>query len=260
MSAVAPRPVATDSPSLGLTFTNPLQHLLSTPTWQESTGSHAQWSSDSSAHSYDVTVDEFPMDSTGMGFHGEDLDTHTEYRHTTRTALTLQAVRRQHGVRQGDRVRQGRQRLPVADLVHHHPRVVHATRHRAAPDQGRQGVPWLLHRPGRQGLRVRPGHRGRVLLLPHPGGAHRGALPRLRGRGDRLQPLRRQRSEPQPRARHRQPQRVRSQRRLPADRRRAPGTAGGPRRHGRSRHPRGVGPAAGQRHRRRPTDRRPAPA
>ena len=89
VSAVAPRPVAKNNPSLGLTFTNPLQHLLSTPMWQESTRLHAQWSSDSSAHSYDVTVDEFPMDSTGMGFHGEDLDTHTEYRHTTRTALTL---------------------------------------------------------------------------------------------------------------------------------------------------------------------------
>ncbi len=88
-SAVAPRPIARNNPSLGLTFTNPLQHLLSTPRWQESTRLHAQWSTDSSAHSYDVTVDEFPMDSTGMGFHGEDLDTHTEYRHTTRTALTL---------------------------------------------------------------------------------------------------------------------------------------------------------------------------
>jgi hypothetical protein len=89
VSTVAPRPVATNNPSLGLTFTNPLQHLLSTPRWQESTRLHAQWSSDSSAHFFDVTVDEFPMDSTGMGFHGEDLDTETEYRHTTRTALTL---------------------------------------------------------------------------------------------------------------------------------------------------------------------------
>ncbi len=89
VSAVGPRPVATNNPSLGLTFTNPLQHLLSTARWQESVRLHAQWSSDSTAHSYDVTVDEFPMDSTGMGFHGEDLDTHTEYRHTTRTALTL---------------------------------------------------------------------------------------------------------------------------------------------------------------------------
>ena len=32
------------------------------------------------------------MDSTGMGFHGEDLDYHNEYRHTTRTALTLRLV------------------------------------------------------------------------------------------------------------------------------------------------------------------------
>ncbi len=87
--AAPPRPVAKVRPPLGLTFTNPLNALLSTPPWEESTRLHAQWSSDSSAHSYDVTVDEFPMDSTGMGFHGEDLDTHMEYRHTTRTALNL---------------------------------------------------------------------------------------------------------------------------------------------------------------------------
>ena len=88
-AAVAPRPVAKVRPPLGLTFASPLKNLLSTPPWQESTRLHAQWSSDSSAHSYDVTVDEFPMDSTGMGFHGEDLDAHTEYHHTSRTALTL---------------------------------------------------------------------------------------------------------------------------------------------------------------------------
>ena len=91
-SAVAPRPVAQVRPPLGLTFTSPLKNLLSTPPWQESTRLHAQWSSDSSVHSYDVTIDEFPMDSTGMGFHGEDLDYHNEYRHTTRTALTLRLV------------------------------------------------------------------------------------------------------------------------------------------------------------------------
>ena len=90
--AVAPRPVARVRPPLGLTFTSPLKNLLSTPPWQESTRLQAQWSSDSSAHSYDVIVDEFPMDSTGMGFHGEDLDFHTEHRHTTRTALTLRLV------------------------------------------------------------------------------------------------------------------------------------------------------------------------
>jgi hypothetical protein len=87
--AVAPRPVAKARPPLGLTFVSPLKNLLSTPPWEESTRLHAQWSSDSSAHSYDVIVDEFPMDSTGMGFHGENLDAHTEYRRTTRAALTL---------------------------------------------------------------------------------------------------------------------------------------------------------------------------
>jgi hypothetical protein len=91
-TAVTPRPVAQVRPPLSLTFTNPLKILLATPRWQESTRLHAQWSSDSTAHSYDVTVDEFPMDSTGMGFHGEDLDYHIEHSHTTRTALNLDLV------------------------------------------------------------------------------------------------------------------------------------------------------------------------
>jgi hypothetical protein len=90
VDAVAPRPVAQVRPPLGLTFTSPLQNLLSTPPWEESTRLHAQWSSDASAHSYDVVIDELPMDSTGMGYHGEDLIAETEYRHTTRTALNLQ--------------------------------------------------------------------------------------------------------------------------------------------------------------------------
>jgi hypothetical protein len=88
-SEVSPRPVPTRAPPLGLTFTAPLANLLGTAPWQESTRLHAQWSSDATAHSYDVVIDEFPMDSTGMGFHGEDLDYHREYNHTTRTALTL---------------------------------------------------------------------------------------------------------------------------------------------------------------------------
>jgi hypothetical protein len=92
-ATVPPRPVAQKRPPLSLTFTSPLKNLLATPTFQEATRLHAQWSSDATARSYDVTVDEFPMDSTGMGFHGEDLDYHHEYNHTTRTALKLgQAV------------------------------------------------------------------------------------------------------------------------------------------------------------------------
>jgi hypothetical protein len=88
-ASAAPRPVPQVRPPLGLTFTAPLANLLGTARWQESTRLHAQWSSDSSAHSYDVIIDEFPMDSTGMGFHGEDLDYHIEHGHTTRTALNL---------------------------------------------------------------------------------------------------------------------------------------------------------------------------
>ena len=72
-----------------MTFTNPLANLLATPAFTLSTHLLAQWSSDSTAKTFDVTVDSFPQDSTGMGFHGEDLDSHQEYRDTRRTALRL---------------------------------------------------------------------------------------------------------------------------------------------------------------------------
>jgi hypothetical protein len=86
---VAPVPVPQRNPGLGVTFTAPLAKLLMTPAFTLSTRLQAQWSSDATVKSYDVTIDEFPQDSTGMGFHGEELDSHTEYSHTKRTALSL---------------------------------------------------------------------------------------------------------------------------------------------------------------------------
>jgi hypothetical protein len=88
-SSTAPRPVAKKNPGLGVTFTNPLNLLLATPTFTLADRLHAQWSSDATAKTFDVTIDTFPQDSTGMGFHGEDLDLHREYRATRRTAVTL---------------------------------------------------------------------------------------------------------------------------------------------------------------------------
>jgi hypothetical protein len=88
-SRVAPVPTPQKAPGLGLVLTNPLANLLSTPTFTLALRLHAQWSSDSTAKTFDVIVDSFPQDSTGMGFHGEDLDFHQEYSHTKRTALTL---------------------------------------------------------------------------------------------------------------------------------------------------------------------------
>ena len=88
-SKVAPVPTPQKTPALGLVLTNPLANLLSTPTFTLALRLHAQWSSDSTAKSFDVIVDSFPQDSTGMGFHGEDLDAHREYPHTKRAALTL---------------------------------------------------------------------------------------------------------------------------------------------------------------------------
>ena len=86
---VAPVPVAQRNPGLGVTFTNPAANILSTPAFTLATRLRAQWSSDSTAKSYDVTIDEFPQDSTGMGFHGEELDTEKQYSRTKRTALVL---------------------------------------------------------------------------------------------------------------------------------------------------------------------------
>jgi hypothetical protein len=79
-STTAPLPVAKKSPGLGVTFTNPLKLPLATPTFTLADRLHAQWSSDATAKTFDVTIDTFPQDSTGTGFHGEDLDLHREYR------------------------------------------------------------------------------------------------------------------------------------------------------------------------------------
>jgi hypothetical protein len=88
-SRVAPVPTPQKTPGLGLVLTNPLANLLATPRFTLALRLHAQWSSDSTAKSFDVIVDSVPQDSTGMGFHGEDLDDHKEYHATKRTALTL---------------------------------------------------------------------------------------------------------------------------------------------------------------------------
>jgi hypothetical protein len=87
-AAAAPSPTQR-VPTIGITLTNPLAKLLGTPTFTLSLELHAQWSSDSTAKSFHVTVDTFPQDSTGMGFHGEDLDFHREFTHTKRRALRL---------------------------------------------------------------------------------------------------------------------------------------------------------------------------
>ncbi len=88
-SRTAPVPTPQRNPGLGLTFTNPLANLLGTPLFTLATRLHAQWSSDSTAKRFDVTVETFPQDSTGMGYHGEDLLTLRQYTHTKRTALNL---------------------------------------------------------------------------------------------------------------------------------------------------------------------------
>ena len=74
-SKATPLPIATHSNPV-LVLTNPLANLLSTPTFTLSLRLHAQWSSDSTAKRFDVTVETFPQDSTGMGFHGEELLEH----------------------------------------------------------------------------------------------------------------------------------------------------------------------------------------
>jgi hypothetical protein len=75
----ASAPVAKRNPGLTLTFTNPLANLLSTPTFTLATKLHAQWSSDSSAVSYDVTSTTILEDSTGTDIHGRSTFTIKQY-------------------------------------------------------------------------------------------------------------------------------------------------------------------------------------
>ena len=88
-SRAAPLPTVGKSPTLGVTFTNPLAALLSTPIFTLATRLQAGWQSDATAKSFDVTLTEIPQDSTGMGYHGEDLIYVKQYSHTTRAALVL---------------------------------------------------------------------------------------------------------------------------------------------------------------------------
>jgi hypothetical protein len=84
-------PVTGVSPKsgLGLTFTSPLAGLLSTPTFTLERRLQAQWSSDASAVSYDVTVETLPEDSTGQDEHGDNVLERTQYSRTKRRALRL---------------------------------------------------------------------------------------------------------------------------------------------------------------------------
>lgn len=85
----SPIPKATPSPGLVPTFTNPLSKLLATPTFTLGTRLQAQWQSDSSAVSYDVTVTTFPEDSTGQDEREENVTEIKQYSRTKRTALLL---------------------------------------------------------------------------------------------------------------------------------------------------------------------------
>ena len=87
-SSAAPVKVG-PAPGLGATFTNPLAKLLRTPTFTLSTRLQAQWRSDPSAVSYDVTVQTLPELSTGMDEHGDNLLEIKQYSRTKRTALRL---------------------------------------------------------------------------------------------------------------------------------------------------------------------------
>ena len=88
-SAASPAPKLAPSPGLVPTFTPPLAKLLSTPTFTLGTRLHAQWKSDPSAVSYDVTVTTLPQDSTGVGEHGENVLDFKQYSRTKQTALLL---------------------------------------------------------------------------------------------------------------------------------------------------------------------------
>jgi hypothetical protein len=88
-SSAAPVVKVGPSPGLGLTFTNPLANLISTPTFTLSTRLQAQWKSDSSAVAYDVTVSTLPEDSTGQDEQLDNVLEVKQYSRTKRTALKL---------------------------------------------------------------------------------------------------------------------------------------------------------------------------
>jgi hypothetical protein len=88
-SSAAPVLKVAPNPGLGLTFTNPLAKLLTTPTFTLVTRLQAQWKSDSSAVSYDVTVSTEPELSTGMDEHEDNVLEIKQYSRTKRTALRL---------------------------------------------------------------------------------------------------------------------------------------------------------------------------
>jgi hypothetical protein len=88
-SSAAPVVKAGPAPGPATTFTNPLATLLSTPTFTLSTRLVAQWKSDPSAVSYDVTVNTLPEDSTGTDEHGDNVLQVKQYFRTKRTALKL---------------------------------------------------------------------------------------------------------------------------------------------------------------------------
>ena len=88
-SSAAPVVKPEPNPGLGLTFTNPLAKLLGTPTFTLSTRLQAQWKSDSTAVSYDVTVSTLPEDSTGQDERGDNVLQIKQYSRTRRTALRL---------------------------------------------------------------------------------------------------------------------------------------------------------------------------
>jgi hypothetical protein len=88
-SSASPVPIATPAPGLVPTFTNPLSKLLATPAFTLATRLHAQWKSDSSAVSYDVTAITVPQGSTGQDERGENVTEIKQYSRTKRTALTF---------------------------------------------------------------------------------------------------------------------------------------------------------------------------
>jgi hypothetical protein len=88
-SGASPIPKATTAPGLLPTFTNPLSKLLATPAFTLGTRLQAQWKSDSSAVSYDVTVTTFPEDSAGLNEREENTTEIKQYSRTKRTALLL---------------------------------------------------------------------------------------------------------------------------------------------------------------------------
>ena len=92
-AAARPAPTPQKAPTISVNETSPVAKLLGTARFSLTTKLHAQWSSDSSAKSFDVTVTVDDQLSTGFDATGDSVGRVRDYKRTKREALALTVAR-----------------------------------------------------------------------------------------------------------------------------------------------------------------------